>query len=93
LAVTVTAVAVDTDGAVRKPVLEIEPAVVDQTIEVLLVPLTVAKNCWLPPEVRVALAGLRLTVMLVLVDVGGFTVTVAEALESSDAALVAVTVT
>jgi hypothetical protein len=41
----------------------------------------------------VALAGLRLTVMLVLVDVGGFTVTVAEALESSDAALVAVTVT
>lgn len=41
----------------------------------------------------VALVGFKLTVMLVLVDVGGFTVTMAEALESPAAALVAVTVT
>ena len=45
VAVTVTEDVVETVGAVNKPVLEIEPAVVDQATAVLLDPLTVAKNC------------------------------------------------
>lgn len=69
-----------------------EPALVDQRTEVLLVPLTVAKNCCVPPDVTVALVGFTLTVMPV-VDVGGLTVTVAEAFASTEAALVAVMVT
>lgn len=87
----VTAVEFETDGAVSRPVLEIEPALVDQTIEVLLVPLTLAANCCVPPDVTVALVGFKLTV--IFVDVAGFTVIVAEALESGAAVLVAVTVT
>jgi hypothetical protein len=91
LAVTVTGVGAETDGAVKRPVLEIDPALADQTTEVLLVPLTVAENCCVLPAVTVALVGFKLT--LTFVDVGGVTVTVAEALESREAALVAVTVT
>ena len=91
LAVTVTAVGAETDGAVRRPVLEIDPALVAQTTEVLLVPLTVAANCCVVPAVSVALVGFKLTVMLV--DAGGLTVTVAEAFESIAATLEAVTVT
>lgn len=90
-AVTVTYVMVETDGAVSMPLLDMDPAVVDQSTDVLLVPLTVARNCLAPPDDTLALAGFRLTVMLVGVD-GGFTVTVAEALAPVDAALVAVTV-
>jgi hypothetical protein len=90
-AVTITAVGLDTGGAVRRP-FEIEPALVDHTTDVLLVPLTVAENCCVPADGTVALVGFRLTVML-LVGAGGFTVTVAEAFESTEAALVAVTVT
>ena len=91
LAVIVTDVAVVTDGAVRRPVLEIEPALVDQTTDVLLVPLTVAANCCAPLEVKVALVGFKLTV--ILVEARGLTVTVAEAFASAEAVLVAVTVT
>lgn len=90
-AVTVTVVVVETDGAVSTPVLEMVPAVVDQITEVLLVPVTDAENCCVLPAVKVALVGFTLTPMLVLV--GGFTVTVAEAFAVLDAALVAVTVT
>lgn len=90
-AVTVTDVGAETDGAVRRPALEIDPALVDHTTEVLLVPLTVAANCCVLPAVTVALGGFKLTV--ILVDAGGLTVTVAEAFESIEAALVAVTVT
>ena len=91
-AVTVTVVEVETEGAVNRPLLEMEPALVDHTTAVLLVPLTVAKNCCVPAEARLALLGFRVTVMPV-VDAGGFTVTVADAFESTEAALVAVTVT
>jgi len=44
-------------GAVNTPVLEMEPAVVDQVTDVLFDPLTVAKNCCVPPEARVEVLG------------------------------------
>lgn len=91
LAVTVTDVGAETDGAVSRPVLLMDPALATQTTDVLLVPLTVAANCCVVPAVTVALVGFRLTVMLV--DAGGLTVIVAEAFESIEAALDAVTVT
>jgi len=71
-------------------VLEIVPAVVDQSTDVLLVPVTEAENCLVVPEVTVALFGFKLTLMFVLLD--GLTVTVAEAFAVDEAALVAVTV-
>jgi hypothetical protein len=91
LAVTVTYEGVETLGAVSTPVLDIKPAVVDQRTDVLVVPLTDAENCCAAPDITVALVGFTFTV--IVVDTGGFTVTVAEALEEADAALVAVTVT
>jgi hypothetical protein len=42
---TVTVVAAVTLGAVKLPVLEIDPALADQTTDVLLVPCTLAENC------------------------------------------------
>ena len=90
-AVTVTAVVVVTVGAVSKPPLEMVPAVVDHTTAVLLVPLTVAANCCVRPEVTVALVGLTLTAILLIA--GGLTVTVAVAVDVGDATLFAVTVT
>jgi hypothetical protein len=39
-------------GAVYKPEVEIEPPETDQVTAVLLVPLTVALNCWLAPVCR-----------------------------------------
>ena len=91
MAVTVTEVGAETAGAVNKPVDEIDPALVDQTTAVLLVPLTLAANCCVFPAVTVALVGFKVTE--IFVDVGGLTVTVAEARESGEAALLAVTVT
>jgi len=44
-------------GAVSKPVLEIDPALVDQVTLVLVEPLTAAENCWVAPEAIVALVG------------------------------------
>jgi hypothetical protein len=82
---------VETAGAVNMPLLEIDPAVADHTTDVLLVPVTVAENCCVLPDATVALNGLTLTLTFVGV-LGGFTVTVANALASADAALVAVTV-
>jgi len=86
-AVTVAAVVVDTAGAVHRPLLEMLPAVADHTTAVLLVPLTAAANCWLAPEGTVALVGFTLTVILVLV--AGLMVTMAEAVDVGNAALVA----
>lgn len=37
--------------------MEIVPFVVDQVTAVFVVPLTVAVNCWVPPEDTVALVG------------------------------------
>ena len=67
----------ETAGALSKPVLEMEPAVVDHTTDVLLVPLTIAENCCVLPDTTVALSGFTLTLTFVGV-VGGFTVTVAD---------------
>ena len=68
-----------------------EPALVDHTTAVLLVPLTLAENCCFPPDATVALKGFTLTAIFCVL--GAVTVTVAEALALVDAALVAVTVT
>ncbi len=57
VALTVTVVFEVTVGAVNSPEVEIDPALADQVTAVLVEPLTVAVNCWVPPEVTVALLG------------------------------------
>ena len=55
VAVTVTLVSEATVGAVTTPVSETEPSLTLQMTALLLVPCTVALNCWLFPEaIRVA---------------------------------------
>lgn len=54
---TVTELEEVTLGAVNTPVLVIVPALADQVTEVLLLPETVAENCWVPPEARLTLLG------------------------------------
>src|SRR6266568_3437084 len=70
--VTVTwiEVFVSTTGAVRRPLLEIFPALAHQLAAVLAVLLTLAVNCCAPPEETVALPGERemLTGSLLLCD-------------------------
>ena len=41
----------------NKPEPEIVPALADQVTAVLLVPVTVAVNCWVAPDSTLALAG------------------------------------
>src|SRR5207302_9432443 len=50
VAVTITVVLVLTAGAVKSPGLESDPAVADQVTAVLVEPVTVAANCWVPAE-------------------------------------------
>jgi hypothetical protein len=57
VAATVADIDVLTLGAVKTPLLEIVPALADQITPFLLVPLTVAVNCCVPPETTVAVAG------------------------------------
>jgi|SRR5712692_8400461 len=57
VAATVADIDVLTLGAVKAPLLDIVPALADQITPVLLVPLTVAVNCCVPPETTVAVAG------------------------------------
>lgn len=90
VAVTVTPVLDETVGAVNMPPLEIAPELVDQVTPVLLVPWTVALNCWLPPDETVVLDGETATVMVV---VGALIATEALAFLVLSATLVAVTVT
>jgi hypothetical protein len=90
VAVMFTLVVVETVGAVNAPVVDTLPAVADQLTAVLLVPWTVALNCWIPPEITVVLFGEMLTLIIVP---GGFTLTFALAFFVLSAALVAVTVT
>ena len=78
-----------TDGAVRSPEVEMDPAEVDQVTAVFDEPFTVAVNCWVPLEETVALVGETATETVL----GGFTVTVAEAELEVLAWLVALTVT
>ena len=44
-------------GEVYRPVEEILPSEADQVTAVLLVPLTVAVNCWVTPRARDAVPG------------------------------------
>lgn len=87
---TVTFVVVVTVGAMNSPALEMLPAEVDHVTPVLLVPWTVAENCLLPPELKLAPVGE--TEMLTVV-VTGVTLTTALALLLLLATLVARTVT
>jgi hypothetical protein len=57
VAVTVNELAVVTVGAVSTPVLDMDPADVDQVTAVLLVPETVAINDWEAPDCTVAVCG------------------------------------
>ncbi len=57
VAVTVTEVGVDTDGAVNMPEEFTDPAVVDHVTAGFAVLLTVAISCWVPPEATVAVEG------------------------------------
>jgi hypothetical protein len=57
VAVTVTVVIAVTAGALNNPVLLTVPAVADHVTAVLLVFVTWAENCWLPPETTVAVVG------------------------------------
>ena len=61
VAVTVTLVLLVTAGAVNTPLLETVPEDADQVTAVLVVPCTEALNCWVPPDVRVALPGETVT--------------------------------
>ena len=66
---TVTVMAAVTLGAVKLPVLEMLPALADQVTPVLLVPWTLAENCWAAPDATLALVGE--TEMLTLDPVAG----------------------
>ena len=74
-------------GAVYRPAV-IEPPVADQVTAVLLLPLTLAVNCCVPPVVSDADPG----VMETATTGAALTVTVADADFVVSAALVAVTV-
>ena len=65
------------------------PPVADQVTAVLVVPVTVAVNCWVPPVCSDAEIGLTLTTMG---GGGAVTVTVADADFVVSATLVALTV-
>jgi hypothetical protein len=69
------------------PLAETVPLVADQVTLVLLLPLTLAVNCWVPPVNIEADTG-----EMVTATTGTLTVTVAEADLVESAALVAVTV-
>lgn len=88
-AVTVTAVLLETAGAVYRPALEIVPLEACQVTLLLLVPCTDALNCCEPPEGTEATLGETATLTGVL----GATVTSALDCAVGSAALVAVTVT
>ena len=75
-------------GAVYRPLLETVPPVADQVTAVLLVPLTVAVNCCVPPVCSDAELGLMLTDTAA---VGPLTSTVAEADAEVSATLLAMT--
>jgi hypothetical protein len=57
IADTVTFVLLVTVGAVNIPLVEMLPAVEVQLTLLLVDPLTVALNCWVPPDPRLVLIG------------------------------------
>jgi len=68
VALTLTVVVTVTAGAVNNPEEDIVPAVVFQVTPVFLVPVTVAVNCCVPPEVTVAVGGETATATTVVLD-------------------------
>src|SRR5579862_1920506 len=87
--VTVIVVVLVTDGAVKRPPVEMLPALAVQLAAVLLLPETVSVNCLVPPELTVAVVG----EMETATDcAGGCTVTVADADLVGSATLVTFTV-
>jgi len=76
-------------GAVYRPAGEIVPPVADHVTAVLVVPVIVAVNCWVPPVCNDAEVGLRL-----MVTTGGGAVTITVAADDllGSATLVAMTV-
>jgi len=89
VATTIALVLVVTLGAVKTPVLEIEPLLADHVTDVFELLETVATNCCLPADTRVVALGETAT----LTAACGTTVTMACADLVVFAALVAVTVT
>jgi hypothetical protein len=79
-----------TVGAVKRPDLEIAPALADHSTAVLLASLTVAVNCSVLPETTVVLDGETVTATLAVV---GTTVTWAVASALASATLVVFTIT
>jgi hypothetical protein len=61
VAVIITFVDAVTVGATKRPLFEIVPTLADQFTAVLLVEVSVAENCCLPPETIVVLEGVTLT--------------------------------
>jgi hypothetical protein len=57
VAFTVTVLRLETEGAVNLPLLEMVPLEADQITTVFEVLLTLAVNCWLPPEGKVTVPG------------------------------------
>ena len=55
--VTVIVVVLVTDGAVKRPPVEMVPPLVVQLTAVSLLPETVSVNCMVPPELTVAMVG------------------------------------
>ena len=89
VAVTVIVVPLVTEGAVKRPPVEMVPALAVQLTAVSLLPETVSVNCLVPPELTVAVIG----EMPTETDcAGGWTVTVADADLVGSATLVTVTV-
>ena len=61
VAVTVIVVVLVTDGAVKRPPVEMLPALAVQFTAVSLLPETVSVNCLVPPELTVAVVGEMVT--------------------------------
>jgi hypothetical protein len=61
VAVTETVVSVVTLGAVNTPEPETDPLVADQVTERLLLPVTLAVNCWVKVEGTLAVEGVTYT--------------------------------
>jgi hypothetical protein len=90
VAFTITVCDEVTEGAVKRPELEMVPALTDHFTAVLLASLTLAVNCSVLPETTVVLDEERVTATLA---VGGTTVTSAVGSALASATLVAFTIT
>ena len=76
VAVTATALMVETKGAVKSPVFEIVPELADHVTRESLVSRTVAVNCCVAPEFKLALVGESVMITPVVPDGDSATVRV-----------------